>query len=401
MIEKTTMNEPNIRVLVVDDTATYRRFVSDALAETPGIEVVGLAANGKIALMKIETLRPDVMTLDLEMPEMDGLELLRQLRQMQSEVGAIVVSGTSTQGADTTISALELGAFDFVAKPGGGVDPEANMRSLRKQLRSRIEAYTRHNRFRSVTQGVAPANSCSGSGGGGKPFTPKRRADVSNLRSVNSKSVDASDIAGGLNRDSNTESARLEIVALGISTGGPRTLTEMLPLLPGDLPVPILIVQHMPPVFTKSMADDLNRRCELTVSEAVDGQSILPGHVLIAPGGKQMKVVRDSAVATIRITDDPPENSCRPSVDYLFRSVTRVHGPRAMGVIMTGMGNDGAIGSRQMKQRGASILAQDEASCVVFGMPKELVEEGIADAVGPPHFIAAEIVRRARRRASV
>ena len=176
---------------------------------------------------------------------------------------------------------------------------------------------------------------------------------------------------------------RPEVVVLGISTGGPASLTKMLPQLPANLGVPVLIVQHMPPIFTKSLADDLNRRCALRVCEASDGQQVIPGHVLIAPGGKQMKIEREDGHIVVHITDDPPENSCKPSVDYLFRSASKIYGRNALGVIMTGMGSDGTRGCREMKQQGASIIAQDEATCVVFGMPKAPIEEGIADVVAP------------------
>ena len=205
------------------------------------------------------------------------------------------------------------------------------------------------------------------------------------------------DVAAGQSVEPGIDVLEVALHDLGAATGGPQALNHVLPQLPADFPASVLIVQHMPPVFTKSLADDLDKRCQLKVSEAVDGQPVVPGHVLIAPGGKQMKVTREGGQATVCITDDPPENSCRPSVDYLFRSVTRCYGPNAVGVIMTGMGNDGSQGCRQMKQRGATIIAQDEASCVVFGMPRELVEEGIADMVGSPDAIAAEIVRLVRR----
>ena len=180
---------------------------------------------------------------------------------------------------------------------------------------------------------------------------------------------------------------------IGVSTGGPASLTQMLPRLPANLGAPVLIVQHMPPVFTKSLADDLDRRCALRVWEACDGQPVCAGNVLIAPGGKQMKVEMTGGRVTVTITNDPPENSCRPSVDYLFRSVSSIYGKNAVGVIMTGMGSDGAKGCRQMKQQGAAIIAQDEATCVVFGMPKGPIEEGIADIVAPLGDIASEIVR--------
>jgi two-component system chemotaxis response regulator CheB len=368
------MSQADIRVLVVDDTVTYRQLVSSALAEVPGIEVVGTAANGQLALTKIEMLKPDVLTLDLEMPVMDGLEVLRRLPQSKHACGAIVLSGSCARGAKSTMSALELGAFDFIAKPDSGGTAEQNMLQLRRQLQSKIEAYVTHRLIDNI-----------------------RGADESeaNLKRSNALSRQGTNSLAAAH---NAGSAPPDVVALGISTGGPMTLSQMLPLLPGDLPVPVLIVQHMPPVFTKSMADDLDRRCALTVCEAVDGQQVLPGHVLIAPGGRHMKVVSEAAQPTIRITDAPPEHSCRPSVDYLFRSVTQTYGARTIAVIMTGMGSDGTEGCRQLKQRGATIIAQDKASCVVFGMPRTLVEEGIADVVAPPDRIAAEIVRRVRIR---
>ncbi len=373
------MMEENIRVLVVDDTVTYRKIVSDVLAGMPGIEVVGTAANGKIALSKIEQLGPDVLTLDLEMPEMDGLELLRHLKQSGSDVGAIVLSGSSKQGAKATMDALELGAFDFVAKPAGG-STEENARMLQQELRPKIEAFARARRVHKILRGHEPPS----------------------IAAVTAPPcADENDVASRMRRIVSGVTGQPEVVAVGISTGGPQALSQMLPQLPADLPVPVLIVQHMPPLFTKSLADDLGKRCPLTVSEAVDGQQVTPGHVLIAPGGKQMKVVKEEGKAIIRITDDPPENSCRPSADYLFRSVARAHGPNALGVIMTGMGNDGAQGCRQMKQRGATIIAQDEASCVVFGMPREPIEEGIVDVVASLDEIAPEIVRLVRQGVAV
>ncbi len=355
----------NIRVMVVDDTVTYRKIVTDVLTSMPGIEVVGTAPNGKIALAKIEQLRPDVLTLDLEMPEMDGLDVLRHLKQSDRQVGAIVLSGASKHGANATLAALDLGAFDFVPKPAGG-NAEENTKILARDLRPRIEAFARKMRVADLLHGsIAKAQS------------------------------DANDVAQRMQRITN--GGPTEVVAVGISTGGPQALNQMLPKLPADLSAPVLIVQHMPPVFTKSLADHLNKLCALTVSEAVDGQPVVPGHILIAPGGKHMKVVRDTMATTVQLTHDPHENSCRPSVDYLFRSVARVYGASAVGVIMTGMGNDGALGCRQMKQRGAAIIAQDEASCVVFGMPREPIDEGIVDVVAPLDEIAEQVDRLVRR----
>ncbi|HYW80536.1 MAG TPA: chemotaxis-specific protein-glutamate methyltransferase CheB, partial [Thermoguttaceae bacterium] len=324
-------------------------------------------------------LHPDLLTLDLEMPEIDGLELLRRLKQSGSQVGAIMLSGASEHGAKTTMAALELGAFDFVAKPTKGT-AEENFVTLQQDLRPKVEAFARTRNVHDILHGHGPPPPAG--------LTPL-------------PSTDNNDVASRMGRIVANTSGRAEIVAIGISTGGPQALNHMLPQLPADLPAAVLIVQHMPPLFTKSLADDLNRRCALTVSEAVDGQPVVPGHVLIAPGGKQMKIVKEDRQPTICITDDPPENSCRPSADYLFRSVTRTCGPNAVGVIMTGMGNDGARGCRQMKQRGAKIIAQDEASCVVFGMPREPIEEGIADVIAPLDEIAAEIVRMVGQGAAV
>jgi two-component system, chemotaxis family, protein-glutamate methylesterase/glutaminase len=363
----TIQTDDLIRVLVVDDTITYRKIVSDALTGIPGVEVVGSAANGRIALQKIDQLNPDLLTLDLEMPEMNGLDVLRHLKDTVSSVRAIMLSGANTIGAKMTMAALELGAFDFVLKPTGGSVKE-NSEMLQRELGLRIQAYSRTKHVHTILHGHAPA----------LPHTPIATSKTSLPRPRPSIGLGA---------------AHPEVVVLGISTGGPASLTKMLPQLPANLHVPVLIVQHMPPVFTKSLADDLNRRCALRVFEAQDGQKVCPGHILIAPGGKQMKIVKEDEQIVVRITDDPPENSCKPSVDYLFRSACQIYGKNTVGVIMTGMGNDGTRGCRDLKRLGASIIAQDEASCVVFGMPKQPIEEGIADIVAPLDSIASEIVR--------
>jgi len=249
---------------------------------------------------------------------------------------------------------------------------EANVEQLRRELRAKLAAYAR---CRSVKQIL------NGNGSNHRP--PAAPASAS------ARPQFQAPLTGSP-----------QIIALGISTGGPKALTEMVPQLPPNLPAPLLIVQHMPPVFTKSLADDLNNRTPLAVREAVDGQLIQAGEVWIAPGGRQMKVQRQDDRVVLRITDDPPENSCRPSVDYLFRSVAEVYGGRAVGVIMTGMGNDGSVGCRRLKHCGARIIAQDAATCVVFGMPREVVESGIADTVAPLGQIAAEIARLARQGAA-
>jgi len=363
--------DDNLRVLIVDDSVTYRKLASLAITGLPGIEVVGTAANGRIALERLDSLRVDLLLLDLEMPELNGLQTLRRLQELRSPVGAIMLSAFTRDGAQATVEALDLGAFDFALKPiGGGFDE--NLGKLRNELRQRLEAFRRRHGIRKIL-GQPPAVTLS-------RLPPPAARPVAPPPPVV------------------RTTCRPEVVVLGISTGGPPALTQMLPKLPATLSAPLLIVQHMPAFFTRSLAEDLNRRCQLRVAEAADGQQVTAGTILIAPGGKQMKVRRENGLSVVRITDDPPENSCRPSVDYLFRSAAETYGGNVLGVIMTGMGNDGAAGCRLLKQRGAAIVAQDQASCVVFGMPREPIEEGLADVVAPLDSIATEITRLAGRR---
>ena len=362
-----------LRVLVVDDTIVYRKIVSDILSELPGVEVVGAANNGKIALSKMACLEPDLITLDIEMPEMNGLEVLERIKTQSPEVGAIVLSTLTRKGSALTIQALELGAFDFIPKPQGG-SAEENRTAIKGVLAPMLRAFARRREIRDILKG---------------PLTPQVNAGA--RKSPNT----AKKVTRPVSVLSDARSSPSEIVAIGISTGGPNALAEMLPRLPAELHVPVLIVQHMPPLFTASLAENLNRKCALEVREAVDGEALRPRTVLIAPGGKQMKVVAgaDGKARIVRITDDPPENSCKPSVDYLFRSIAHHYVGRATGVIMTGMGSDGTLGLKLMKRNGATIVAQDEASCVVFGMPKEPIEAQIVDVIAPLSQIAAEIVK--------
>ena len=355
--------DDKLRVLVVDDTVTYRKAVSSVLAGMPDVEVLGTAANGKIALDKAAHTPTDLLLLDVEMPEVDGVEVLRRLQAAGSPIGAIMLSALTAQGAQTTLTCLALGAFDFVLKPTAG-SYEESTELLRRELRPRLAAFARQRCVRTAQRGPMAATPAAA------PRPP----------------------AGPVSASPSALPKRVDVVALGISTGGPKALGEMLPRFPADFPVPIVIVQHMPPVFTKSLADDLDKRCALRVLEAYDGHVVRPGEVLVAPGGKQMKVERRDDRVVVCVTDDPPENSCRPAVDYLFRSVAAVYGERAVGVIMTGMGNDGSAGCRVLKARGAQIVVQDEASCVVFGMPRQPTEEGIADVVAPLDRLAAELV---------
>jgi len=373
------MTQDKTRVLVVDDTVTYRKIVSDVLAQEDGIEVIGVAANGKIALQKIEHLKPDIITLDLEMPEVDGLEVLRRLKASNISVGAIMLSAFTTKGAQATVQALKLGAFDFVVKPSADTIQE-NAAILQRELCPKIKAFNRTKQVHDI-------------------LTKQPGALREKPEHQNSPPADcSSNLTQRMNRIINNSKSKPEIVVLGISTGGPQALGRMLPDLPADLAAPVLIVQHMPPMFTKSLADDLDKKCPLKVCEAQQAQVVLPGNIYIAPGGKQMKIRTDMNKVLIQITDDPPENSCRPSVDYLFRSAAQIFAGKTLAVIMTGMGNDGALGCRLLKRQGASIMVQNEESCVVYGMPKLPTEEGLADMVAPLDQIAQEITHLVGRK---
>lgn len=372
------MDKAPIRVLVVDDTVVYRKTVSDVLAELPDVEIVGTANNGKVAMSKIAAYKPDLITLDIEMPEMNGLDVLRAIKKEGLDVGAIVLSTLTYKGGDLTMQALELGAFDYMTKPESG-SIEESKEKIKKDLSLLIKGFSRHLEMKRIL---------------GRKIPFKKEVVTELDKSIQSEFSRTGDIFSrhGLKRK------KAEIIGIGVSTGGPKALTDMMPKIPGDINVPILIVQHMPPVFTASLAKSLNDRCLIEVREATDGETILPNIALIAPGGKQMKVVAgaDGINRIIRITDDPPENSCKPSVDYLFRSIAEHYVGRSAGVIMTGMGSDGTNGLKMMKRNGATIIAQDETSCVVFGMPKKPIEEGIVDVIAPLDKIAGEIYSSVR-----
>ncbi len=290
-----------------------------------------------------------------------GLEVLGHIKENSLPVKAIMLSSLMQEGSDRTIKALELGAFDFVPKPAASSMDESRD-AVGKSLVGVIESFVRQTELKNMFKGDTQRPVAS---------SPQKLDVVKKT-------------AGGSSN----------IVVIGISTGGPNALQKVIPRLPADLGVPILIVQHMPPKFTKSLADSLNRKSSLEVAEAVDRQVIEPNLVLIAPGGKQMKVEAAAAgEKRITITDDPPENSCKPAVDYLFRSVSQHYGANATSVIMTGMGCDGKIGMKLMKRAGAITIAQEQASCVVYGMPKEVIEAGIVDVVSPLESIAEEICK--------
>lgn len=385
----------SLRVLVADDAILFRRVISDALASLPEVEVVGSAPNGKIAIQRIRDLKPDLLTLDLEMPDMDGLAVLAAIREARDPVSVIVVSALTHRGGQLTLRALEMGAFDFITKPEA-VGPAESLAAVRRELAPRIRAVAHRRAVRQMLQpslsppGVSPA-----------PPPPRPPAGTPGPTqpppaSTASASSELEGIAGRMTRLATT-TLRPELILIGVSTGGPQALTRLLPQLPGDLDVPVLIVQHMPPVFTQSLADSLAARCSLRVREASHNETIEPRTVYIAPGGRHMRVAPGPAGRRIlQITDDPPENNCRPAVDYLFRSVASHLPGRAMAVILTGMGNDGTLGLRLLKRHGCFTIAQDEASCVVYGMPRAAAEAGVVDVVMPLDSIAARITSYVR-----
>jgi two-component system chemotaxis response regulator CheB len=352
-----------VRVLVVDDAVVFRRAITDALAGVPDVEVVGTAANGKIALSRLRALKPDLMTLDVEMPEMNGIEVLEQMRAENLDTGVIVLSALTVKGGELTIRALELGAFDFLTKPEGGT-AERNIGVLRSQLLPLIVAFKRRREVREQKRS-------------GTPKAIPLAAPPPDVAVATRPSL-----RGGA-----------PIVLIGVSTGGPAALASLLPGLPAGLAAPVLIVQHMPPLFTRPLAESLARKSAMPVKEASDGEQARNGCAYVAPGGRQMKLTRGpTGEVVIRITDDPAENNCKPAVDYLFRSAALQFPGRAVAAILTGMGNDGTQGLRLLKRGGCRSIAQDEASCVVFGMPKEAIQAGVVDVIAPLHRIAAAIV---------
>jgi len=356
--------EDRLRILVVDDSALYCQLVRNVLRNVPNVEVVGMAKSGQEALDQLDALTPDLLTLDVRMPGIDGMDVLRELKKRRSPVKAVMLSSLTANGAQVTTDALMEGAFDFIHKPSGP-DAAANRKVLLEALREKIDAF-RDSRAR----GVVPRSSAT------RVSKPQARPQS----------------AAANARRNRRAAARYQAVLIGTSTGGPVALREVLSALPGDLPVPVLVVQHMPAQYTHSLAQRLNEACQIEVVEACEGMTLEPGWAFIAPGGRHMKIVERASRMRIQITDDPPENSCRPSVDYLFRSAGDAFDGKIVAIVMTGMGCDGTAGCRLLKDRGAHVIAQHPEGCVVYGMPKAVVEEELADAIVPLPEIAGVIM---------
>jgi len=391
-----------IRVLVVDDSAVARRALTDILSADPEIDVVGTASNGRIALATIPQLLPDVITLDVEMPDMGGLETLAAICEKFPHSCVIMFSARTRQGAEATIEALSRGAADYVTKPDNTESAAAAAASVRDQLVPKIKLLCTADRSAATAAPSAAASRLKGNcttPNTPLPNPPHQGKGVNATLHAEIPSVTPSpaNIASLLDR-SLTESRqhRVDIVAIGVSTGGPAALDLLVPAIPADFPAPILIVQHMPELFTRSLADRLSSRSKIAVREALDGEAIMPGTAFIAPGGQHMEVRLAGKSPHIHTHRSAPENSCRPSADVLFRSVAMAYDAKSMAVIMTGMGQDGTAGARQIHACGGIVLAQDEATSVVWGMPGSVVRAGIAHRVLPLRQLASEIIGRAR-----
>ena len=353
-----------IRVLVVDDAVVVRRVVSDALNTDPDVAVVGTAPSGRIALHKIPQVVPDLVTLDIEMPDMDGLATLAAIRRDWPRLPVIMFSTLTRRGAVATLDALAAGASDYVTKPTAMSGYTAGA-FVRAELLPRIKALCPRRAVAVAPREAAPAAATS--------HAAPRLFPA----------------AAGPARP-------IEVLAIGVSTGGPNALAEVQPALPADIPVPIVVVQHMPPMFTRLLAERLDTQSAIAVAEAVAGEERAPGTALIAPGDYHMVVRRDGAAAHVGTHQAPHENSCRPSVDVLFRSVAEAYGAATLAVVLTGMGQDGLAGCERIREAGGRVLVQDEATSVVWGMPGFVANAGLAEAVLPLGSLAPAITRRVR-----
>lgn len=350
-----------IRVLVVDDSALVRSLLAEIINRQADMECVGAASDPLVAREMIRELDPDVLTLDVEMPRMDGLDFLGRLMRLRP-MPVVMISTLTERGAEVTMKALELGAVDFVSKPRIGVVD--GLSELSSQIVEKVRVAAKANVKRTITPTATPGVAAAAKEAGAK--------------------------AVGLPA---TRWSTEKLVFIGASTGGTEAIKEILIRLPADFPA-VLVTQHMPPGFTKTFAARLNGLCKLAVQEAVNGERILPGHAYIAPGGTQFRVDRSGANYIAVVEDTEPVNRHKPSVEVLFKSAAKMVGRNAFGVMLTGMGNDGARAMREMKDAGSYNFVQNEVSCIVFGMPREAIQCGAADEVLPPDAIAQALVAK-------
>lgn len=347
-----------VRVMLVDDSAVARRVIVSALSAHPEVEVVATAPTGAIALARLREGNLDAIVLDVEMPVMDGVETLRKIRETHPRLPVIMFSALTERGAEVTVRALAAGASDYVCKPSA-VQGRSAQAVISEELVPKLLALC-----------------------GGRSIGPTATIRERTLPTVR------------------PSTSTIELLVVASSTGGPNALAVLLPLLPANLPVPVAIVQHMPPVFTRYLAERLDSAGPLPTREAAGGEMLEPGQVWIAPGNYHLEVERKGDGAHTKLTQAAPENSCRPAADVLFRSAAATFGSGVLAVVLTGMGQDGLLGARAVSAAGGQILAQDEASCVVWGMPKAVERAGLADEVLPLERLAAEIARRCEKRPS-
>ena len=354
-----------VRLLVVDDSAVIRRIISSALAKCDDIEVVGTAANGLLAISFLKENKVDVVTLDIEMPEMDGLTALNEIRKFERDLPIIMFSTLTQRGANATIQALTSGASDYVSKPTGAGDISEAFKVLEELLIPKIRSLAARGRSRfnrAILQNTVPK--------------PAQSAPVT-LRS------------------NKPLQQPIEAICIGISTGGPAALMYIFESIKRPLPVPIFIVQHMPPKFTEILANRLTEVGVIPVEEPYEGQEAIPGKAYIAPGGRHMALERQGSKVIMKINDDPPENSCRPAADVLFRTAAHVYGSKLLAAVLTGMGSDGLNGSMEIVNKSGCVIAQDEESSVVWGMPGAVVKANLVDGIYALNDFPAELFRRA------
>lgn len=362
-----------VRVLVVDGSTLHRNNIVRALETLDAVEVVGNAPTGALGLNRFEILDPDIVILDASLPDMEGLALFSQMEESKPGFAVVMTTDDGAKSDDITMRALDCGVIDFISKPAIA-EVEDQFETLRADLGRVLDVCRTQ---QGLDSGLGPAVARKMS---------ENIADLADRKPEPATGAKSSTLTDEIY-------SRIEIVAIGVSTGGPKALSHLIPLLPASLRVPVAIVQHMPRHFTKTLTDSLAERSAVPVKEGCDKQILEPGTVYLAPGGRQMKVVNDGARRRLVLTDDPPENHCRPAVDYLFRSVAHCCGAHALGVIMTGMGADGCVGLSLMKARGARVIAQDEASSLVFGMPNEAIKAGLVDEVVSLDEMADSILR--------
>ena len=373
-----------IKILVVDDSAFMRKVLSDLFKSQPDFEVVDIGRNGAEAVEKVKQHSPDVVTLDVEMPVMDGLTALEQIMAVKP-TPVVMVSSLTKAGADATIKALSLGAVDFVAKSAGSI---SRIDEIEKDLlqKCREAAGVSGNRLRATVAAVKPVilPERTAPAAPEKPLMVEKVLTVDKAAPSMTRTTSVSSVISGVDD---------WIVAIGTSTGGPRALQEVLTRLPGNLPCPTVIVQHMPPGFTKSLAERLNTLSELTVKEAADNDKLVAGTVYIAPGDFHLTLRRETSGTYVKLNKEPAIGGLRPAVDPMMVSVAETYGTKSVGVILTGMGHDGAKGMQAIKRLQGRTIAEDQSTSVVFGMPKAAIEAGVVDSILPLQQVAEGIVQ--------